>query len=212
LPSVMAGKRWRRSSTRTLWHTARRPLSATTRNPQPDVVVLGTACGIDEQIGEGAVRCDGERLGEAVPDDLVVHEGAVRRPVDVGQQSPVVVARDNVAFEPNAASDREQCAGVARGLVAVALGVVGRSIAEGGVSDFGGVDADQPHALLAVADGDVDRVAIDDLANDRVRRQDARNRCRGRARRGRCTACADTREDNEDRDDAPHTARSTGTL
>src|SRR5688572_8056547 len=168
LPSVTAGKRARRSSTPTLWHTEGRRLPAAARSPKPDRVMLGGAGGVDEQLGERRVRCDRQRLGKAVADDLVIDESAVRGPVDVGEQPSVVVAGDDVTLEPHAAAHHKQLAGVLVRLVTEALGRVRRAIAERGVGDLGRVDADQPHPLLATADIDVDRVPVDDRRDDRV--------------------------------------------
>ena len=56
--------------------------------------------------GEVRVGGDRERLGEAVPDDLVVDEHAVGGAVDVREQPSVVVAGDDVALEPDAACRR----------------------------------------------------------------------------------------------------------
>jgi hypothetical protein len=78
-----------------------------------------------------------------------------------------VIAADDVALEAHPGAGGEQCGGVIGGLGAEALGGAAVDV------HLGSVDPEQPDALVAPADGDVDRVPVDDIldnGNSRGRR------------------------------------------
>ena len=85
--------------------------------------------------------------------------------IDVGQQPSVIVASHDVALEPNGCACREQRGGVLLGLIAEALGGIGRAVGRiDRVGDLWRVDADQAHPFGPASDLDVDRVAVDDVS------------------------------------------------
>jgi hypothetical protein len=136
--------------------------SASTARPQTGVVVFRRSRGLDEALGVGDVRRELQRRRVTVPDDLVVHEDAVARPEHVGEDPPVVVTTNDVAFQTHGGPRIEERLCERRGFRTEAFD---RRV---GPFRLGCVDTDQPDPLVVAVDRHIDRVAVDDELDHRV--------------------------------------------